>query len=218
MQESSVLLSLTAVFVIALISPGPDVALVVRTSIHQGRRNGLLSALGLACGILLHGILVLTGVSLLLSRSPLLFNMIQVAGAGYLAWLGLGALRSRFSPAVAAQAGQFTRALEPSILGPWLRGFATNILNPKALVFFLALLSSLIPAHMSVPGKLAAASILFGVGLLWFSVLSIGLTHRSLQERLVRIVPTIDLLCGVVFLLVAAAIIGRVAVATGVWQ
>ncbi|MGX5219599.1 LysE family translocator [Pseudomonas segetis] len=217
MQESSVLLSLTAVFLIALISPGPDVALVVRTSIHQGRRSGLLSALGLACGILLHGILVLTGVSLLLSRSPLLFNLIQVAGAGYLAWLGFGALRSRFSSPSAAQTGQFTRALEPSVLGPWLRGFATNILNPKALVFFLALLSSFIPAHMSVAGKLAAASILFVVGLLWFSALSIGLTHRSLQMRLVRLVPTIDLCCGVVFLLVAVAILGRVAMATGVW-
>lgn len=217
MQESSVLLSLTAVFVLALISPGPDVALVVRTSIHQGRRSGLLSALGLACGILLHGILVLTGVSLLLSSSPMLFNLIQVAGAGFLAWLGVGALRSRFSPA-AAQTGQFTRALEPSALGPWLRGFATNILNPKALVFFLALLSSLIPAHMSVSGKVAAATILFSVGLLWFSLLSIGLTHRSLQVRLMRLVPTIDLFCGVVFIFVAAAILVCVAVATGVWQ
>ncbi|ARU88742.1 LysE family translocator [Pseudomonas sp. M30-35] len=217
MQESSVLLSLTAVFVLALISPGPDVALVVRTSIHQGRRSGLLSALGLACGILLHGILVLTGVSLLLSSSPILFNLIQVAGAGFLAWLGVGALRSRFSPS-AVQTGQFTRALEPSALGPWLRGFATNILNPKALVFFLALLSSLIPAHMSVSGKVAAATILFGVGLLWFSLLSIGLTHRSLQVRLMRLVPTIDLFCGVVFIFVAAAILVRVAVATGVWQ
>ncbi|HGE2144238.1 TPA: LysE family transporter [Pseudomonas aeruginosa] len=67
MQELSVLLTLAAVFAIALVSPGPDVALVVRTTLHQGRRAGLASALGLACGILLHTTLVLTGVSLLLS-------------------------------------------------------------------------------------------------------------------------------------------------------
>ncbi|HCW0534344.1 LysE family transporter, partial [Pseudomonas aeruginosa] len=54
MQELSVLLTLAAVFAVALVSPGPDVALVVRTSLHQGRRAGLASALGLACGILLH--------------------------------------------------------------------------------------------------------------------------------------------------------------------
>ncbi len=95
MQEVHVLLMLTAVFAIALVSPGPDVALVVRTSLHQGRRAGVLSALGLACGILVHGTLVLTGVSLLLSRSPLLFaSALQLVGAFYLGWLGIGALRA----------------------------------------------------------------------------------------------------------------------------
>lgn len=91
MQELSVLLTLAAVFAIALVSPGPDVALVVRTSLHQGRRAGLASALGLACGILLHTTLVLTGVSLLLSRTPVLFAILQALGALYLAWLGVGA-------------------------------------------------------------------------------------------------------------------------------
>ena len=89
MQETSVLLSLAAVFAAALVSPGPDVALVVRTAVHQGRRAGLLSALGLACGILVHGTLVLTGVALLLSRSPLLFDLLQLLGASYLGWLGV---------------------------------------------------------------------------------------------------------------------------------
>ncbi len=93
MQELSVLLTLAAVFAVALVSPGPDVALVVRTSLHQGRRAGLASALGLACGILLHTTLVLTGVSLLLSRTPVLFAILQALGALYLAWLGVGALR-----------------------------------------------------------------------------------------------------------------------------
>ncbi|WP_254058332.1 LysE family translocator, partial [Pseudomonas aeruginosa] len=107
MQELSVLLTLAAVFAIALVSPGPDVALVVRTSLHQGRRAGLASALGLACGILLHTTLVLTGVSLLLSRTPVLFAILQALGALYLAWLGVGAL----------QAGAQRAAAEPGQLG-----------------------------------------------------------------------------------------------------
>ena len=92
MQETSVLLSLAAVFAVALVSPGPDVALVVRTALHQGQRAGLLSALGLACGILLHGTLVLSGVALLLSRTEWLFELVQVGGALYLGWLGIGAV------------------------------------------------------------------------------------------------------------------------------
>jgi len=92
MQEASALLSLAAVFAVALVSPGPDVALVVRTALHQGQRAGLLSALGLACGILLHGTLVLSGVALLLSRTEWLFELVQVGGALYLGWLGIGAV------------------------------------------------------------------------------------------------------------------------------
>ncbi|WP_287030408.1 LysE family translocator [Pseudomonas sp. UBA6310] len=210
MQETSVLLSLMAVFAVALVSPGPDVALVVRTAIHQGRRAGLLSALGLACGILLHGTLVLTGVSLLLSRSPLLFTAIQLFGAGYLGWLGVGALRAWFRRGEASGGG-LDGELAPSPLGPWLRGVATNLFNPKALVFFLALLTSLIPPHMSLPGKFAAAGILFFFGLAWFSLLSVALTQPRLQRRLLRAAPVIDGLCGLVFLLVAGAILLRLA-------
>ncbi|EOQ80165.1 putative threonine efflux protein [Pseudomonas aeruginosa VRFPA02] len=193
MQELSVLLTLAAVFAIALVSPGPDVALVVRTSLHQGRRAGLASALGLACGILLHTTLVLTGVSLLLSRTPVLFAILQALGALYLAWLG--------------QPGRLDGALPPSPLGPWLRGVATNLFNPKALVFFIALLGSLIPAQMSLGGKLAVAALLFGMGACWFGLLSLTLTRPALQTRLLRAVPWLDAACGVVFLLVAAAIL-----------
>lgn len=195
MQELSVLLTLAAVFAIALVSPGPDVALVVRTSLHQGRRAGLASALGLACGILLHTTLVLTGVSLLLSRTPVLFAILQALGALYLAWRGDG------------QPGRLDGALPPSPLGPWLRGVATNLFNPKALVFFIALLGSLIPAQMSLGGKLAVAALLFGMGACWFGLLSLTLTRPALQARLLRAVPWLDAACGVVFLLVAAAIL-----------
>ncbi|MDH4492026.1 LysE family translocator, partial [Pseudomonas aeruginosa] len=176
MQELSVLLTLAAVFAIALVSPGPDVALVVRTSLHQGRRAGLASALGLACGILLHTTLVLTGVSLLLSRTPVLFAILQALGALYLAWLGVGALRGWLRRGD-GQPGRLDGALPPSPLGPWLRGVATNLFNPKALVFFIALLGSLIPAQMSLGGKLAVAALLFGMGACWFGLLSLTLTR-----------------------------------------
>ncbi|AOE84756.1 LysE family translocator [Pseudomonas sp. TCU-HL1] len=216
MQETSVLLSLAAVFAVALVSPGPDVALVVRTAMHQGRRAGLLSALGLACGILVHGTLVLTGVALLVSRSPILFDLLQLLGASYLGWLGIGAVRG-WCRRGQGDAGAFGGTLSPSVLGPWLRGLATNLFNPKALVFFLALLSGLIPADMSIAGKLGVAAILFSMGLAWFSVLGLALTRGRNQQRLLRAAPAIDLACGLVFLLVALGLVGRLLV-PGFWQ
>ncbi len=84
---------------------------------------------------------------------------------------------------------------------------ATNLFNPKALVFFLALLTSLIPVDMSAPGKVAVAVMLFGTGFLWFSLLSVILTRPVWQKRLLRAVPVIDGACGLVFLLVAGGIL-----------
>ncbi|TRO40830.1 LysE family translocator [Pseudomonas sp. ALS1131] len=207
MQETSVLLSLAAVFAVALISPGPDVALVVRTALYQGQRAGLLSALGLACGILLHGTLVLSGVALLLSRTEWLFGLVQVGGALYLGWLGIGAVKAWW------QGGSGTLRLDselvPSAFGPWLRGVLTNLCNPKALVFFLALLSSLVPADMSLPGKVACAGLLFGLSLFWFGLLGMTFSRPLMRQRLLQVAPTIDFLCGLMFLLVAVSIVGR---------
>lgn len=207
MQETSVLLSLAAVFTVALISPGPDVALVVRTALHQGRRAGLLSALGLACGILLHGTLVLSGVALLLSRTEWLFDLVQVGGALYLGWLGIDAVRAWWRGG--SGTGRLDGELAPSVFGPWLRGVFTNLGNPKALVFFLALLSSLVPAQMSLAGKLACAALLFGLSLCWFSLLGLTLSRPLMRQRLLQVAPTIDFVCGLVFLLVAASIVAR---------
>lgn len=207
MQETSVLLSLAAVFAVALISPGPDVALVVRTALHQGQRAGLLSALGLACGILLHGTLVLSGVALLLSRTEWLFALVQIGGALYLGWLGVGAVQAWRRGG--AGGPRFDGEPGPSSLGPWLRGVLTNLGNPKALVFFLALLSSLVPVDMSLSGKVACAALLFGLSLFWFGLLGLTLSRPQMRQRLLRVAPTIDFVCGLVFLLVAASILGR---------
>lgn len=206
MQETSVLLSLAAVFVVALISPGPDVALVVRTALHQGRRAGLLSALGLACGILLHGVLVLSGVALLLKGSEW-FALLQLGGALYLAWLGVGAVQTWWRGAAGSR--RLDGELGPSSFGPWLRGVLTNLGNPKAWVFFLALLSSLVPADLSLPGKVACTALLFGLSLFWFSLLGLALSRTQMRQRLLQIAPTIDFVCGLVFLLVATSILGR---------
>ncbi|MCT5864074.1 hypothetical protein LZN12_27830, partial [Pseudomonas aeruginosa] len=85
------------------------------------------------------------------------------------------------------------------------RGLQLQVHRRIALVFFIALLGSLIPAQMSLGGKLAVAALLFGMGACWFGLLSLTLTRPALQARLLRAVPWLDAACGVMFLLVAAA-------------
>ncbi|ENM5854707.1 LysE family translocator [Vibrio mimicus] len=212
MNEVSILATLAGVHFIALLSPGPDVALVVQNATQRGRKTGVMIALGLSCGILIHLILSLTGISYLVKQQPLLFNLLQLAGGSYLLYLGIGALKAVIATKACTKA-----SVEPStnlaipLLGnrrqAFAKGIMTNLLNPKALVFFVSLLSSLIPASMSVSGKVSAALILVSLSLIWFSSLAWLLTTPAMQQRMQRITRTVDGICALVFILAGGTIL-----------
>lgn len=209
MNELSILATLATVHFIALMSPGPDFALVVQNASRYGRQTGLYIALGLSCGILLHSILSLTGVSYLVHQQPTVFAIVQMAGGSYLFYLGFNALKGVWQTCQAANQPQVK---EPSVVlnnkrQAFSRGLTTNILNPKALVFFVSLMSSLVPATMSLTGKGIALLILWGIAFVWFSFLAWVLSTQRLQQRLTSITTYIDGLCGVVFSVVGMTIL-----------
>jgi threonine/homoserine/homoserine lactone efflux protein len=115
------------------ITPGPDTMYILARSIAQGMRGGVLSALGIGCGILIHTALAAFGLSALLATSAAAFQVVKVVGAGYLIYLGIQALRRPGKLAtpevVAADPGRIFR-----------QGVLTNALNPKVAIFFLAFL------------------------------------------------------------------------------
>lgn len=214
MNELTILMTLATVHFVALMSPGPDFALVVQNATRFGRQTGFYIALGLSFGILLHSILSLTGVSYVVHQHPTLFALVQVAGGSYLLYLGLGALRSVFSRWSLRQQPS-TLADDPSLLlnsrrQAFSRGFTTNILNPKALVFFVSLMSSLVPSTMSVPGKLSALAILWSLSLAWFSFLAWALSTKRMQRKLNSASVYIDALCGLLFSGIGATILIQV--------
>ncbi|MBY5992335.1 LysE family transporter [Ferrimonas balearica] len=208
MNELSLLLSLAAIHLVALASPGPDFALVVQNASRHGRRIGLAIALGISLAILLHSVFALTGVTLLIQQHPLLPTLLRLAGGSYLLYLGVGALRSVHRQWQAGGASAPAQAAELTSVGAALaKGFTTNLLNPKALVFFLSLLTSLVPPGMSTGGKLAAVGILWGLSLAWFALLAWLLTGPRLQRRLHQLAPVIDGVCGALFVLVGGGIL-----------
>ncbi|MFA0697965.1 LysE family translocator, partial [Vibrio sp. 10N.222.49.C9] len=123
-----------------LMSPGPDFALVVQNSTRYGRQTGIAIAFGLSIGILIHSILSLTGISYLVHSHPTLFLVLQLMGGSYLAYLGLSGITSIIQsirkPAVDKKPGKdFTLNSKKQA---FTRGLTTNLLNPKALVFFVS--------------------------------------------------------------------------------
>ncbi len=217
MNEISILATLATVHFIALMSPGPDFALVVQNATRYGRQTGVYIALGLSFGILLHSLLSLTGVSYLVHQQPTLFALVQIAGGSYLFYLGVGALKGTWqalrSRNEASEEKTNSNLLLSNKRQAFSRGFATNILNPKALVFFVSLMSTLVPASMSVTGKGIALFILWGLSLAWFSFLAWALSTQRLQNKLKSLSVYIDGLCGIIFTVIGVSILWQSVVA-----
>lgn len=212
MNETSILITLASVHFVALMSPGPDVALVIQNASRYGRQTGVYIALGLSCGILLHLLLSLTGVSYLVHQQPTLFAVLQLLGGSYLLYLGSGAMQSFWRQCRKPAAQTLLTGHGPALMlnnnrEAFSKGFLTNLLNPKALVFFISLLSSLIPAGMSFTGKSLALVILWGLSLIWFASLAWLLSTARLQRKLQSLSLYIDGLCGIIFILISISIL-----------
>jgi len=140
------------------IAPGPDMLYVIARSTGQGRRAGLVSALGITAGCLIQTSIVALGLASLLATVPLAYDLIKFVGAGYLIYLGLRMLFKRQNALLTPQIGN---------TGLWrifLQGVLTNVLNPKVALFFLAFLPQFTsPTYGSVPLQIIQLGLLFDI-------------------------------------------------------
>jgi RhtB (resistance to homoserine/threonine) family protein len=190
-------LTVVVVHLLAVISPGPDFIMISRNSLVYSRRTGVYSALGLGLGILVHVCYSLVGISLILSRSLLLFSVIKYLGAGYLIYVGVRSLAAK-APGPAGGAAARRRDLAPPAA---IRlGFLTNVLNPKATLFFFALFTQVI--H---PGTPKGIQVLYGLEMsvmtfAWFAFVATVLSHAAVQARFAAAQARLEQLFGVVLI------------------
>ena len=198
-------LKVAVAHLLAVASPGPDFALVLKQSLSRGRRAALCTSLGIGTAILLHVSYSLLGLGLLLRGSETWFNAVKYAGAAYIAWLGVQALRAQprtlDDPEVASKEEQMggVRA--------FISGFLTNVLNPKATLFFISLFALVVSA--ATPKAIQAA---YGVWMAvataaWFSIVSLLFTRPEVRATFWRFGHWIDRALGVVFLAFAASLV-----------
>ncbi len=164
MPEASTLLLFAAAAISINLTPGPDMLYVIARSVGQGRRAGIVSALGLSVGYVLHTLLAASGLAALLASAPGAYSAVRVTGALYLVYLGARALWPRRDrgapdhPAVAA-APPGDDARWPAV---FRQGALTSTLNPSIAVFFLAFLPGFVtPGRGSVAGQVIALGLLF---------------------------------------------------------
>jgi threonine/homoserine/homoserine lactone efflux protein len=179
------------VFVVAalalLLVPGPAVLYVVARSIHQGRRAGLASVLGIHVGTLVHIAAATVGLSALVVSSAVAFTAVKIAGAVYLVGLGLWTLFSRRAEPEVALGG------ERNLRRAFAQGIVVNVLNPKTALFFLAFLPQFVDVDAAHPAlQIAFLGLLFAaLGLVTDSIWALaagtagGVLRRS--RRFVRV-------------------------------
>ncbi len=199
-------ISLVAIFMMALISPGPDFVIAVRNSVLYSRKIGLLTALGFALGVCVHLAYTLVGLALLISKSIILFQVIKYAGAAYLIYIGIKALRSQGFEKPDGDEGAISQA-GMSSLSAIYSGFLTNVLNPKATLFFLAIFSQFIGVDTAFNVQLLYAATLVVMTGLWFSVVALILTNPKIKAIFLKFAKWIDKICGILLIGLATKII-----------
>jgi threonine/homoserine/homoserine lactone efflux protein len=141
------------------LAPGPDMTYVAARSLAQGRRAGIISALGISCGCVFHIAAAALGVAVLLRAIPQAYAAVRLAGAVYLVYLGIGLIRRArtSSGGVVAVAPAADSAI-------FRQGVITNVLNPKVALFFLAFLPQFIdPARGPAVAQTLALGLYFNV-------------------------------------------------------
>lgn len=137
------------------ITPGPDMLYIVARSSSEGRRAGIVSALGVGAGTLVHIAALTLGLAAVLRSVPLAYDAVRLAGAGYLIYLGISALlRSPTSAAVTIE--------RASLWAIFRQGVVTNVLNPKVALFFLAFLPQFVDPSRGAPAvQMAVLGLIF---------------------------------------------------------
>ena len=198
-MEFSHWLSLFSICLLGAMSPGPSLAVVLKSSLGDSQRAGYITAVAHGAGVALYGLLTVTGLAVLIIRSPALFLAIQLLGGGYLVYLGVNSLRSNGNPELKPTAD--TRSHNAA-----LRGFMVSFLNPKLAIFMLALFSQFLN-----PGAdaLEKGIMVVTVGVTdagWYSLIVALVSRKAFLKRLQRSAVLIDRVFGVILIVLALSV------------
>jgi len=187
----------------AVVSPGPDFVLITRQSIRYNRNVAIWSSLGVGVGILFHSFIAITGVVVLVTSNTLLFTTIKIAGAIYLAYLGVISIIN--SNKIKSLTGDVSVKREN--LNGFLAGLITNATNVKAILFFITVFSVVVDQNtdrltLTLYGLYMSISTF-----IWFAFVSVVFTNDKFTRKFSYYLPIFEKVIGAVLIAISAQIL-----------
>jgi RhtB (resistance to homoserine/threonine) family protein len=171
---SSMVFSVIGIHLLAVMSPGPDFIVSVRNSLTYSRKTGMWTGVGFGIGIGVHVLYSIFGLGLIISKSIVVYSVIKYLGAAYLIYIGIMSLRNKSN---SLGVNETTQKEDISPLKAVRIGFLTNVLNPKATLFFLSLFTIVVGPDVPTQTLVFLGAILMINTALWFIFLAYLVTH-----------------------------------------
>ncbi|MGB4965847.1 MAG: LysE family transporter [Microgenomates group bacterium] len=203
MENFLIIGSILTIHIFAWFTPGPQIALIIRNSLIYSRKTGFWTAAGFAIGNFIHILISVIGLGLLISQSPSLHTAIKFLGVGYLAYLGVKTFLTK------TKRREFTSTQKDDTISPAaaLRvGLTTNLLNPKAQLFFASIFGTLLSAKTPF-WVIATLMVIMPLNtLVMASLWSVFFTHGRIKNSYAQYQIVINRLLGVILILLALKI------------
>jgi RhtB (resistance to homoserine/threonine) family protein len=202
-------ITVVAIGCLAVMAPGPNLAMTLRSSLAYSRQSGIYTAVGLAAGNCVHVTYCLIGIGVIISESILLFNSIKWLGAAYLIYIGIKSLQTqrRDSTGFLKNATPSPTPHSPSQpthhltrLASIRIGFLTNLLNPKVTLFFLALFTQIIQPTTPLFTQAIYGLTMVALEFAWFALVAIVISQNAIKSRFLSISHWIERITGAVLI------------------
>ncbi|MEY0233530.1 LysE family translocator [Providencia manganoxydans] len=196
------LIAVATITFLAVISPGPDFAMVTRNSYAYGTKVGLFAALGIAVGVQVHVFYTLFGVTLIIMGSPTLFTIVKLLGVGYLVYIGFKSFTN--TQKMNTEGSNLTK---PSSLTAFRMGFLTNALNPKTMFFVVSVYTQVIQNNNSQWLNFSYGLFISFAHWLWFSLIALFFSTPTIRNRILNYQLTMDKVIGALLMILGISLL-----------
>lgn len=193
------LLSIALIHFFALISPGPDFFFVTQSAIRQSRSHALFAALGISLSILVWALCAISGLHYLFQKMAWLQHVLMILGGLYLFYLGIQLFKSAFSKNTESDKTE-KPLIETAYKNLLLKGFLTNMANPKALVYFSSVFAIAINTEASLFEQSSLIALVFFESLIWFTFVAFVFSAPRMNQYYQRFSKKIDGITGGIFI------------------